>query len=74
MDACCGQGLSRSVLTRVAEDKIHDLRRVDLLSIQRTHCALDAQVFGSCGNYPVVAGMCVHSLGRGEKSLPFIGP
>ena len=28
----------------------------------------------SCGNYPVVAGMCVHSLGRGEKSLPFIGP
>ena len=63
---------SAGLCLRVAEDKIHDLRRVDL-SIQRTYCALDAQAFGRCGNYPV-AGTCVHSLGRGEKALPFVGP
>ena len=62
------------MFTRVAEDKSYNLMRVDLLGIQRALCALDAQVFGSCGHYPVVAGVCVRSLGRGEKSLPFVGP
>ena len=56
------------MFTRVAEDKSYNLMRVDLLGIQR------AQVFGSRGHYPVVAGVCVRSLGRGEKFLFFVRP
>ena len=67
-------GLSRSVFTRAAEDKSHNLIRIDLLGVERALCALDAQVFGSRGHHPVMASACVRSLGRGEKSLPFVGP
>ena len=47
---------------RVGEDKTNNLRRIDLLGIQRTLCALDTQVFGSRGHYPVVACVCPDGL------------